>query len=155
MHRVAAVAFGLVAIVAGCSREVRSLSSDQPATPPTGGADPRAPHYEQNAYQVAQGGRYFSWYGCVGCHGAGAEGATNLADPRRRHGTDVDQVYRFIAHGHAGALASYGDRIPVEQLWQLTAYVRSLPDTKPEVRRRQDLDQAAEPQAAQWTGPMR
>lgn len=151
----AAAAISLLLIVGGCSREVRSLSSDQPQTPPANAADPRAPRYEKNAYQISQGSRYFTWYGCTGCHGAGAEGVLNLANGQRRHGNDFDQVYGFIAHGHAGPLASYGDRVPVEQLWQMTAYVRSLPDTKPEVRRRQDLDQNAEPQASQWSGPMR
>ncbi len=90
--RAAAAALAIATLVAGCGRERRSLAADQPQTPPTGAGDPRAPRYEKNAYQISQGGRYFTWYGCAGCHGAGAEGVKNLAKPQPRHG-DFDQVY--------------------------------------------------------------
>lgn len=49
----------------------------------------------------------------------------------------------------------YGARIPVEQIWQIAAYVRPLPGIKPELRRRQNLDEAGEPQGANWSGPVR
>jgi cytochrome c oxidase cbb3-type subunit 3 len=149
-----ALAFALVASAAGCSKESRTLGPDLPATPPNGPADPRAAKYEGNVYQVAQGGRYFTWYGCGGCHGAGAQGAANLGDRQSAHGGELNRVYTFIANGHSGRLAAYGDRIPPEQLWQLTAYVRSLPQLAPERRRRQDLDQVGEPQGRIWAGPV-
>lgn len=148
------MALALVAGVAGCSKEARTLGPDLPATPPNGPADPRAAKYENNVYQVAQGGRYFAWYGCGSCHGSGAQGAADLGDGRWMHGGALDRVYASIAHGHGGALAAYGDRIPAEQLWQLTAYVRSLPKLAPERRRRQDLDQTGEPQGRTWAGPV-
>ena len=110
--------------------------------------------YERNVYQVAQGGRYFTWYGCGECHGGNARGTLNLGDTAWAHGGNLDQVFSYIAHGHRGALAPYGDRIPAEQLWQITAYVRNLPQLQPEKRRRQDLDQIAEPQGERWTGPL-
>ena len=149
-----ALAFALVAPATGCSKEARTLGPDLPATAPNGPGDPRAVKYEGNVYQVAQGGRYFTWYGCGGCHGSGAQGAANLGDQQWAHGGALDQVYAFIARGHGGALSAYGDRIPAEQLWQLTAYVRSLPRLAPERRRRQDLDQIGEPQGRTWSGPV-
>lgn len=141
--------------LASCSAESRSVGADQPQTAPRGARDPRAAKYERNRYQVAQGGRYFTWYGCGACHGSGATGARDLNDKIWVHGGDLDQVYAFIARGHPGALAQYGDRVPVEQLWQITAYVRTLPQLKPEQRRRQDIDQVGEPQVATWAGPVR
>jgi hypothetical protein len=39
-------------------------------------------------------------------------------------------------------------RVPVEQLWQITAYVRDLSSHYPEKRRRLSLDQKAEPQGS-------
>jgi cytochrome c oxidase cbb3-type subunit 3 len=142
-------------VAAGCSKESRTLGPDLPVTPPNGPTDARTATYENNVYQVAQGGRYFTWYGCGGCHGSGARGAANLSDGRWANGGGVDRVYMFIAHGHPGELAAYGDRIPAEQLWQLTAYVRSLAALAPERRRRQDLDQVGEPQGRVWSGPVK
>lgn len=149
------MALALVAPVAGCSKESRTLGPDLPVTAPNGPADPRVAKYEGNVYQIAQGGRYFTWYGCGGCHGSGAQEAANLGDKQWAHRGAPDQVYAFIAHAHPGKLATYGDRIPAEQLWQLTAYVRSLPKLAPERRRRQDLDQVGEPQGRIWSGPVK
>jgi cytochrome c oxidase cbb3-type subunit 3 len=52
-------------------------------------------------------------------------------------------------------MPAYEQRIPPLVLWEITAYVRKLPDTKPDQRRRQDLDQNGEPQGDHWSGPMR
>ncbi len=144
----------LFVMLAGCSAESRSVGPDLPQTQPFGAQDPRAARYEGNAYQIAQGGRYFTWYGCGGCHGSDASGPLNLNDKLWKRGGDLDQVYRSIASGHAGAMARYGARIPTEQLWQITAYVRTLPQLKPEKRRRQDLDQVGEAQGSTWAGPV-
>lgn len=139
-------------LLAGCNGESRTLGADLPVTAPTGPHDPRAAKYERNVYQIAQGGRYFTWYGCGQCHGGGTQGVRNLGDTSWKHGGDLDKVYGSIAQGHPGA--RYGERIPPEQLWQITAYVRNLPRLTPERRRRQDLDQTGEPQAGNWTGPV-
>lgn len=141
--------------VASCSAESRSAGPDLPQTAPKGAQDPRAAAYERNLYQVAQGGRYFTWYGCGSCHGSTAQGPLNLGDRVWVHGSDLDQVYGFIASRHLGARPGYAARIPTEQLWQITAYVRNLPRLTPEKRRRQDLDQVGEPQGSNWTGPVR
>ena len=142
-------------LLVSCSEESRTAGADLPQTAPTGAQDPRAAKYERHLYQVGQGGRYFTWYGCGECHGGEAKGALDLGDKIWTHGSDLDQVYAFIARGHPGALAHYGERIPTEQLWQITAYVRTLPQLKPEKRRRQDVDQVGEPQAGKWTGPVK
>jgi cytochrome c oxidase cbb3-type subunit 3 len=146
------LALGL--LTAGCSKEARTLEPDLPQTPPDSAGDPRASKYEGNVYQIAQGGRYFAWYCCGSCHASEVTGRLNLGDSRWVHGGAVNAVYSFIAHGHPGKLASFGARIPTEQLWQLTAYVRSLPDLPPERRRRQDFDQVGEPQGRTWSGPV-
>jgi mono/diheme cytochrome c family protein len=145
----------ILVTAAACSKESRTIGPDLPQTAPNGPDDPRAAKYEGNVFQVGQGGRYFTWYGCGTCHGMDAKGPLALGDRLWVHGGELDQVYAFIASGHAGELASYGERIPAEQLWQLTAYVRSLPDLDPERRRRQDLDQVGEPQAGNWSGPVK
>lgn len=138
-------------VLAGCGREMRVLDPDQPLTPPVGPDDPRAPYFTDNYQQVAQGGRYFTWYGCGGCHGSNAQGALDLCDKAWRHGSSFDAVYHMIAERHG----SIGQRIPEEQRWQVTAYVLALPTYDPAYRQRQDNDQKGEPQANQWQGPIR
>jgi cytochrome c oxidase cbb3-type subunit 3 len=144
----------LVLALASCSEEVRTSGAELPQTQPTSAQDPREASYGHNAYQLAQGGRYFTWYGCGECHAGNARGRLNLADAVWSHGGNLDQVYAFITHGHSGVLATYGERIPAEQVWQITAYVRNLPQLKPEKRQRQDVDQVGEPQGSHWAGPV-
>jgi len=142
------------ALLVACTRESRTIGPEQPQTPPNGANDPRIANFEGNAYQIAQGGRYFTWYGCGTCHTEGAPGRRDLALEMTRRSRSFDTVYALIA-GHRGVPVDYAARIPIEQLWQISAYVRSLPGIKPELRRRQTLDQTGEPQASNWSGPVR
>lgn len=136
-------------MLSSCSQESRALGPDQPQTAPRAAHDPRAPGYDGSAYQIAQGGRYFTWYGCGGCHGADATGVRDL----KAYGGGVEQVYLAIVQRHGRA--DYGARVPVEQVWQIAAYVRELGRTDPTKRRRQDLDLSGEPQGNSWSGPVR
>ena len=142
-------------LLGACEREKRDLDAAPPATPPTGPADPRAALYQQNAYQVSQGGRLFGWYGCQGCHGDDAKGVLNLADGQWRYGGDPAAVYASIAQGRPGGMPAYAGRIPPEEIWQLTGYTLQLYQISAPQRRRQDLDQAGEPQGTSWTGAVR
>jgi mono/diheme cytochrome c family protein len=144
----------LTGVLTGCAREARLLASDQPQTAPDGPGDPRESRYQDNYYQVSQGARYFSWYGCAGCHGPDAKGVLDLADGRWLHGGSVDQVYRAIG-AHPAPLPRYGERIPIEQLWQLTAFARDLSKNDPGKNRRNALEQEGEPQGTTWRGPLR
>ncbi|THD34598.1 MAG: hypothetical protein E7773_14540 [Sphingomonas sp.] len=141
----------VAACLGGCTNEARTLGPSLPQTRPVGDDDPRITAYQDNYNQVSQGGRYFSWYGCSGCHTENAKGAANLPDGRWRYGGGFAQVFGSIADRH-GRLA-YGSRVPIEQLWQLTAYVRDLPQHYPEKRRRVQKDAQAEPQGLTWSGP--
>jgi cytochrome c oxidase cbb3-type subunit III len=144
---------GLLGCVAlsGCRQEARTVGPSVPQTPPGSDDDPRIAAFQGNLYQVAQGGRYFNWYGCSGCHTDAAPGVLNLPDSRWRHGSGFAQVYAAVVDRH-GALDFRG-RIPTEQLWQLTAYVRDLPKHTPEKRRRLEADQKGEPVGPAWSGP--
>lgn len=143
----------VLAMLAACSKEARTLAPDLPQTPPRGASDPRVAKYQDNVYQVAQGGRYFAWAGCGACHAAGASGGRDLGDGRSVHGSGFDQVYASIAYRHPGL--RYAETIPVEQMWQITAYVRDLSKVPIEKRRRADRDQQDEPQGSTWTGAAR
>jgi mono/diheme cytochrome c family protein len=139
--------------LAACTAEKRAVGPSQPQSAPDGPSDPRIAPIEANFYQLSTGGRYFAWYGCGECHAQGAAGNLDLGGVGQKGGS-FDRVYRSIA-GHSGITPPYGSRIPTEQLWQITAYVRSLATLEPDRRRRQDVDQRGEPQADSWSGPVR
>lgn len=145
----------MLVALAGCGKEVRSIEAGPPQTPPMANNDPRVQKYEGNFYQVSQGGRYFTWYGCGACHALGATHAPNFTDGRWRHGSTFEAVYRSIDHGHVGLQVADGRKIPVEQLWEITAFVRDLSQQPAEKRHRQDNDQQGEPQGQSWTGAVR
>ena len=153
ISRTLAITAGL--LLCACQPERRELALGQPLTPPGGQDDPRAPLFEDNFYQVSQGGRLFTWYGCGGCHEDSAPGFRNLGDRLWRYGGGPDQVYASIARGRPDGMPAFEHRAPPLVLWQITAYVRQLPNTKPALRRRQDVDQTGEPAGDRWAGPMR
>ncbi len=143
-HRAACVVALASVLLVGCSKERRVVDVEQPSTPPADGtADPRMPQYLHNAYRIAQGGRYFVWYGCAGCHDGKPGHAVDLAVGPWRHGRSFHDVFEFIAHGHPPP--SEGPRIPIEQDWEITAYIADLPNVEPEARFRQANDLAREP----------
>ena len=136
-----------------CQPEKRELALGQPITPPAGPGDPRAETFEANGYQLSQGGRLFTWYGCGKCHAQGAKGTLALDDLTWRYGGSIDQVFASIADGRPDGMPAYSARIPTLQLWEIAAYVRQLPKVKPGQRLRQDSDQKGEPQGDSFTGP--
>ena len=139
------------AVLSGCGYEHRPIGPDRPLSDPTGAADPRIRFYDKNAWQVSQGGLHYTHYSCGDCHQPGS------ARPQISfHGgpqVGFDELYRIIKDGR-GAMPAYGQRIPTEQIWQITAYVRSLRTLKVTKRERQDLDQKGEPTNGAWTGPV-
>jgi cytochrome c oxidase cbb3-type subunit 3 len=127
---VAGLAIALAAMLAltACEREDRRFE------PPSPGARVQAEQrasmiasYERNAYAVATGKRLWTWYNCNGCHanGGGASGPA-LIDDIWIYGGDALSIYTTIAEGRPNGMPGYAGRVPEDQLWQLTAYVRSL-----------------------------
>ena len=149
MSRSLAIAI-LAGLLISCSSEERALGPDLPQTAPNGRTDPRISIAENNFYQISQGGRYFSWYGCNGCHHAGAPISLDAPTPEKRRSFTF--IYSAIASGHPGL--GFGVSIPSEQIWQLTAYVRDLPRHHEEKIDRLNDDQSSEPSGRIWKGPL-
>jgi cytochrome c oxidase cbb3-type subunit 3 len=126
----------LVALwVSGCERETRNFARPQPGTE-VGGKEAAASmvsRYERNAYALATGKRLWTWYNCSGCHanGGGASGPA-LSDDVWIYGGDAQAIYQSIAQGRPNGMPAFGDRVPVDQLWQLSAYVRSMAGLAPQ-----------------------
>ncbi|HEV7913696.1 MAG TPA: cytochrome c [Albitalea sp.] len=84
------------------------------------------PH-EDNAYAVAQGKRFYRWYNCAGCHANGGGGmGPALMDERWLYGHEPEQIAASILQGRPNGMPSFAGRIPEDQVWQITAYIRSM-----------------------------
>jgi cytochrome c oxidase cbb3-type subunit 3 len=126
--------------LAGCERERREFrdrelpadgSAAMAAHAGVAGGEPGA-LYERNAFHVSEGARYFSWFNCSGCHGAGGGGmGPALMDGAWRYGGSVAEIAASIRDGRPNGMPAYGGRIPEQQVWQLAAYVRALSGNVP------------------------
>ncbi|HEU0100356.1 MAG TPA: cytochrome c [Allosphingosinicella sp.] len=125
----ALLAVALAAGLAGCDREYRdSRGKPLPETGPSADRlDPRPAAYEGNAFQIAQGQRYYAWMNCAGCHFHGGGGiGPPLMDGDWRYGGSMQQIVDTILEGRPNGMPSFKDRITQQQAWQLAAYVRSM-----------------------------
>jgi cytochrome c oxidase cbb3-type subunit 3 len=133
---------GLAVGLAGCSAKSQAgLPSQQPAT--SGGVvasalapglnhplmtvDPRAAPYYDNADAVTTGKRLFAQYNCGGCHSNGGGGmGPSLMDDVWIYGGRLEQIHQTLVEGRPNGMPTWGGKIPDEQLWQISAYVRSM-----------------------------
>jgi len=124
-------------ILAGCEREQRDFEHtfDAALIAPSDDAstNARVAHDERNAYALAAGKRLWTWYNCAGCHaqGGGASGPA-LMDNVWVYGSDPPALYRSIADGRPNGMPAFGTRLSNDQIWQLSAYVRSLAAISPQ-----------------------
>jgi len=84
--------------------------------------------YEGNAQRAAEGGKLFVAYNCMDCHGAEGSGAMgpSFQDGRWHFGGGPGEVFESIYQGRPDGMPAWGGRISNDQIWMLTAYVRSL-----------------------------
>lgn len=127
-------------LLAGCDREERSFGAAPekadvvPAIrlsdiePGQKAAEIRtASGYEENAYEISQGKRWYKAYNCNGCHAqGGGDSGPALMDDNWIYGSSPAQIFATIRQGRPNGMPSFGGHIPEEQIWQLAAYVRSL-----------------------------
>lgn len=89
--------------------------------------DPRASAYYDNADAVTIGKRLFGQYNCSGCHSNGGGGmGPALMDDEWIYGGRLEQIHQTLVEGRPNGMPTWGGKIPDEQLWQLSAYVRSM-----------------------------
>jgi cytochrome c oxidase cbb3-type subunit 3 len=173
---------GLVAaatlLLGGCERERRHFDSppSNQATPAAAGPRTSAlqpaqarndavrepagngSDYEANAYSVAQGKRLYRWYNCNGCHAqGGGDIGPALMDESWRYGSAPAQIFASIMQGRPNGMPSFGGHISEDQVWQITAYVRSMSGQldKDVAPGRADTLQAGEPESARDREPQR
>lgn len=107
----------LIVCSSACQREKRTFQPS-PST---------AQAVEKNAFAVSEGKRLFSAYNCNGCHSMGGGGmGPPLMDDKWLYGGKPEDVFATIVAGRPNGMPSFRDRVPEFQVWQLTAYVRSM-----------------------------
>lgn len=84
--------------------------------------------YEGDKSATATGGQLFIAYNCLDCHGAEGSGAMgpSFQDGRWHFGGSRGEVFESIYQGRPDGMPAWGGRITNDQIWMLTAYVRSL-----------------------------
>jgi mono/diheme cytochrome c family protein len=84
--------------------------------------------YEGDKRAIATGGQLFVGYNCIDCHGADGSGAMgpSFQDGRWHFGGSPGEVFESIFEGRPDGMPAWGGRISNDQIWMLTAYVRSL-----------------------------
>jgi cytochrome c oxidase cbb3-type subunit 3 len=122
-----------------CKREQRQFEPPPP-NPPTAaitmselrpGAQAPEPQIknpaEESAYSVSEGKRLYSAYNCSGCHFNGGGGiGPALMDEKWIYGSEPSNIYATILEGRPNGMPSFRHKISDNQLWEITAYVRSL-----------------------------
>lgn len=153
-----AAAVLLLSVAAACEREQRNFRLAAAAD----GTEATASGYDESAYAIAEGKRLFGWFNCSGCHGQGGGGmGPPLMDELWRYGSEPAAIFATIRDGRPNGMPAFGHRIPDQQLWWLTAYVRSMAGLVAQDRRpgRSDQIQAKAPEvmheggAPRTTGP--
>ena len=84
--------------------------------------------YEGDKRAISMGGQLFVGYNCLDCHGAEGSGAMgpSFQDGRWHFGGSAGEVFESIYQGRPDGMPAWGRRISNDQIWMLTAYVRSL-----------------------------
>ncbi|MEO1969880.1 MAG: c-type cytochrome [Sphingomonadaceae bacterium] len=89
--------------------------------------DPRALPYYDNAAAVVEGMRLYKAYNCSGCHSNGGGGmGPNLMDDVWIYGGRLTQIHQTLVEGRPNGMPSWGGKVPDDQLWKISSYVRSL-----------------------------
>lgn len=85
--------------------------------------------YEGDKRAIEVGGQLFIGYNCIDCHGAEGSGAMgpSFQDGRWHFGGTPGEVFESIYQGRPDGMPAWGGRISNDQIWMLTAYLRSLP----------------------------
>jgi cytochrome c oxidase cbb3-type subunit 3 len=103
-----------------------------PEPGPNAPRTPIANPVESTPEVLHEGRRLFIWFNCYGCHGGRAGGGMgpSLRDAEWRYGASDEAIFRSIAEGRQFGMPAWGTKLPPEQLWQITAYIRSMGSPK-------------------------
>jgi cytochrome c oxidase cbb3-type subunit III len=83
--------------------------------------------YADDPEMIAAGKQLYQAFNCVGCHFNGGGGmGPPLMDNKWLFGSEIEHIAASIREGRPGGMPSFRTLAPEEQIWQLSAYVKSL-----------------------------
>jgi cytochrome c oxidase cbb3-type subunit 3 len=83
--------------------------------------------YEKTGYDLSQGKRLYTWFGCATCHGDGrGKIGPSFLDGWWLYGPEMISVVASIRDGRPHGMPAYGNRMTSDQIWQLAGYVRTI-----------------------------
>jgi cytochrome c oxidase cbb3-type subunit 3 len=83
--------------------------------------------YEGKSFNLAQGKRLYTWFGCTSCHGDGRGGSgPSFVDGWWLYGPEMVSIVSSIRDGRPHGMPPFKDKMPIEQIWQLAGYVQSI-----------------------------
>ncbi|MBW6425403.1 cytochrome c [Rhizobium sp. XQZ8] len=83
--------------------------------------------YEKTAYDLSQGKRLYTWFGCAECHGEGEGGkGPSFLDGWWLYGPSMVSIAASIRDGRPHGMPAFGSRITIDEIWQLSGYVKTI-----------------------------
>lgn len=83
--------------------------------------------YESTAYDLNQGKRLYSWFGCPTCHGDGRGGTgPSFLDGWWFYGSEMVSVVASIRDGRPHGMPAFAKQMTSDEIWQLAGYVRTI-----------------------------
>jgi cytochrome c oxidase cbb3-type subunit 3 len=137
-----ALALCVPILLAACEREDRAFRSDVPPetreqialtglspgnSPPMERPSGLGPEYQNNAYHLSQGKKWYSAFNCNGCHSNGGGGSgPALMDDKWIYGGRIENIVQSIREGRPNGMPSWRGKITDQQIWEIAAYVQSM-----------------------------
>ena len=85
--------------------------------------------YAKSPEHIEAGKQLFQAMNCTGCHSNGGGGfGPALMDKTWIYGGSVENIASTIVEGRPNGMPSFRSLLPMEQVWELAAYVKSLSD---------------------------
>jgi cytochrome c oxidase cbb3-type subunit 3 len=90
--------------------------------------EPLANPFANDLSALGEGRRFFEQYNCAGCHGdhGGGGMGPSLRDEAWLYGSNHAQIANSIVEGRAYGMPAWGTRLTRTQIWQITAYIKSM-----------------------------
>ncbi|MBY4593253.1 MULTISPECIES: c-type cytochrome [Rhizobium] len=83
--------------------------------------------YENDSYNLSQGKRLYTWFGCPSCHGDGRGAAgPSFLDGWWLYGPEMVSIVASIRDGRPHGMPPFRNRMTIEQIWQLAGYVQTI-----------------------------
>lgn len=85
--------------------------------------------YAKSPEHIEAGRQLFQAMNCSGCHSSGGGGmGPPLMNNNWIYGGSVENIAASIVEGRPQGMPSFRSLLPMEQVWELAAFVRSLAD---------------------------